>query len=97
MHVVTVEFRIESGQMERFLPLIQDNAKSSLADEPGCQVFDVCRDPAAPDAVFLYEVYDDEAAFQAHLASPHYASFDAAANALVADKQVRILQLLAKA
>ena len=92
MHVVTVEFRIESGQMKRFLPLILENA-----EEPGCQLFDVCTDPAAPDTVFLYEVYDDEAAFQAHLAAPHYARFDAAAKALVADKQVRILERLSKA
>ena len=94
MYVVTVEFRIEAGQMDRFLPLIRENAKSSEADEPGCRAFDVCIDPAAPDAVFLYEVYDDEAAFQAHLASPHYARFDAAACALVADRQVRSLRRL---
>ena len=94
MYVVTVEFRIEPGQMDRFVPLIRDNAASSLDAEPGCKVFDVCRDPAAPDTIFLYEVYDDEAAFQAHQASPHYAKFTAAAEAIVADKQIRILERL---
>jgi quinol monooxygenase YgiN len=94
MYVVTVEFRITAGEMDRFLPMMRDNARASLAEEEGCQVFDVCRDPADPDAVFLYEVYTDEAAFQAHLASPHFKRFDAAAAALVADKQVRILNRL---
>ncbi len=94
MYVVTVEFRIVPGQMDSFLPKMRENARTSLDQEAGCQVFDVCRDPADPDVVFLYEVYDDEAAFQAHLASSHFKTFDAAVAALVADKQVRILNRL---
>ena len=35
-------------------------------------------DPAAPDALFLYEQYDDEAAFQAHCDSRHFTSTVAA-------------------
>jgi quinol monooxygenase YgiN len=38
---------------------------------PGCRQFDVCRDPLDPALFFLYELYDDEAAIQAHLDSPH--------------------------
>ena len=44
---------------------------------PGCRQFDVCVDPARDDRIYLYEVYDDEAAFQAHLASEHFHEFDA--------------------
>ena len=36
----------------------------------------------------LYEIYDDAAAFAAHMRTSHFLSFDAASAALVADKTV---------
>ena len=40
--------------------------------------------------VFLYEFYEDEAAFQTHLASDHFKSFDSRAARMVERKDVRI-------
>ena len=40
------------------------------------------------DRVYLYEIYDDQAAFDAHIASRHYADFDRASAGIVASKQV---------
>ena len=88
MFAVTVTFRIRPGQMEAFRPLMLANAATSLAEEEGCRVFDVCTDPDRPDEVFLYELYDDAEAFAAHLRAPHFLAFDAAVATMVADKQV---------
>jgi len=87
MYAVTVVLHIKPGMMQAFMPLMVKNAQSSRDVEPGCQMFDVCRDE---DVVFLYEVYDSRAAFDAHLASAHFRDFDAAVVDLVADKQVRL-------
>lgn len=86
---VVVTFQIKPGQMARFMPLIETNAAASVRDEPGCHRFDVATDPARPDEVFLYEIYDDAAAFDAHRQTPHYAVFDEAISELVAGKDVR--------
>lgn len=75
--------------MAEFLPLMNDNARTSLKDEPGCHQFDVCTDPERPNEVFLYELYADRAAFEAHLASAHFADFDSKTSMLIADKDVR--------
>jgi quinol monooxygenase YgiN len=40
--------------------------------EPGCRQYDPSRDPGRPGVFFIYEVYDDEAAFAAHEASEHF-------------------------
>ncbi len=40
--------------------------------EPGCRHFDVLVDPKDPTRAMLYEIYDDEAAFVAHQATPHF-------------------------
>ena len=85
---VTVTFKIRATQTQAFMPLMLDNAATSLAQEPGCLRFDVCRD-ADPTEVFLYEVYTDAAAFQPHLHSAHFKAFDAAVADMVQAKSVK--------
>lgn len=89
MYIVTVEFTIQPERMQAFMPLMVANARASRELEPGCRQFDVCLDPGAPNIVFLYEAYDDRAAFEAHLAAAHFRSFDAAVRDMVAAKMVR--------
>jgi len=89
MHVVTVEFDIDPAHWDAFIPLMMDQAANSLTNEPDCLQFDVCEEPAIPHRVFLYEVYQDEAAFDAHLASAHFKAFDAAVAPMVLAKTVR--------
>ena len=55
---------------DRFLAAAQDDSTFSVRDEPGCLRFDVLQDNADPDHFFFYEVYRDEAAFQAHAQAP---------------------------
>ena len=86
MFAVTVLFDIHPGQMDAFLPRIIDNARTSRDTEPGCQLFDVCQEG---DQVFLYEIYDDRAAFDVHLASAHFKAFDASIAPMVARKDVQ--------
>lgn len=92
MLAVVVEFRIRPAHVQAFHAAIVDNARRSLQTEAGCRQFDVCRDPAEPAAFFLYELYDDEAAFQAHLRTPHFLQMDAATASWVDSKRVRRLQ-----
>ncbi len=89
--IVVVDLEIEADTLTAFLSLMRQNAVASLRDEPGCRQFDVCHNPAAPTTMFLYEVYDDEASFAAHLASAHYLAFDAATKAMIRSKAVRKL------
>lgn len=88
MFAVTVTFRLNPGVAPSFLPLMRENARESRGHEPGCRQFDVCTDPARPDQVFLYEIYEDADAFQAHLKTTHYREFDAATSELIAEKTV---------
>lgn len=89
MFAVTVTFRIHLERMDAFLPLMIENARASRTLEPGCRQFDICRDGSE---IFLYEIYDDRRAFDAHLASAHYRAFDAAVAGMVAEKTVRFYE-----
>ena len=89
MYAVCVTFHLKTGAADRFGPLMRANAQTSLAQESGCLQFDVLTDAAKPDAVFLYELYTDRAAFDAHLASAHFRSFDAAVADMIANKDIQ--------
>jgi len=89
---VVVRFRLHPGGAERFMPLMHENAATSLAVEPGCTRFDVLTDPGRPDEVLLYELYDDRAAFDVHLRSAHFRAFDEATSNLVAEKHVELFR-----
>lgn len=95
MYVVTVCFTLKTESIGVFLPLMRENARLSLELEPGCHYFDVCQDSSRPELLFLYELYTDRAAFEAHLAAPHFKRFDAEVSSMVAEKSVRIYERLA--
>jgi autoinducer 2-degrading protein len=92
MYVVIVDFKIKPERLTQFMPLMLENARFSRETEAGCRVFDVCVDPKEKTSIFLYEVYDDRAAFDAHLASTHFKRFDAAVGDMLAAKAVRLLE-----
>jgi len=87
--VIVVEFRIHSGKMAAFRRLMDENARASCRDEPGCRRFDVLTSDKDPDHILLYEIYDDRAAFEAHVKTPHFAVFNRDSAPLVADKVVK--------
>jgi len=91
--VLVVEFRIKSSHIAAFEGAMAENARQSLAVEPGCLQFDVCRDPAEEGVFFLYEVYENDAAIQAHLTSAHFLEMNAATQDWVESKSVRRLTL----
>ena len=86
--VIIAEFEVKPDQLEQFLELARTDASHSVEREPGCRQFDVCRDPADPSVFFLYELYDDDAAIQAHLQTPHYLRMNQATAAWVDSKKV---------
>lgn len=74
--VVIPEFLVTPENREAFLAAARADAEASVASEEGCLQFDVVVDDTVdPIRVLFYEVYHDEAAFAAHLETPHLAAF----------------------
>ena len=87
MYLVAVTFDIHPAETRAFAARVARQAADSL-EEPGCARFDVWQAPGNPGRVFLFEIYDDRAAFDTHLASPHFIAFAEETAAWVADKTV---------
>lgn len=92
MLLVAVTFEILPERAEAFRDRVRRQAEDSL-EEPGCQRFDVWCDTGDCCRVFLFEIYHDRAAFDAHLASAHFRDFDSEVAPWVRDKQVELWSL----
>jgi quinol monooxygenase YgiN len=70
---IWVKVRVKPDGVGRFLEAIEVDALGSERDEPGCARFNVLQDAEDEHTYYFYEVYEDEAALEAHRAAPHYA------------------------
>src|SRR5215475_12756930 len=72
--VFDVHFEATPGrEKELFQALTAVRAGSRT--EPGCVIYELSRDAENPAKFLLYETFQDSAAYQAHLAAPHFLEF----------------------
>jgi quinol monooxygenase YgiN len=70
-YVVRATWTVQEGHEDTVLANVRALTPLSRA-EPGCQFYQAYRDPEAPEVIHLFEIYDDEAAYQAHGSSAHF-------------------------
>jgi autoinducer 2-degrading protein len=87
-YINAVELDIVPAEYEKFKNAILENAAASVK-EPGCRQFDVLFEDSDPHHVFLYEVYDDEAALEAHRTTAHFKKFRETAAPMIAKRVAR--------
>ncbi|MER5204779.1 putative quinol monooxygenase [Streptomyces sp. NPDC002825] len=80
------EFTVLPGNEERVAELVK-NYSARVREEPGNLVFEVYTKECSPLAYWIFEVYANEAAFQAHLAAPYGPPFNAALQPLIEEKE----------
>jgi quinol monooxygenase YgiN len=86
MFVLQVNIRIKPENVDAFMQKVDENAKAARS-EAGCKQFDVLVDPKDKTRLMLYEVYQDEAAFEEHQKGAAFKKYVAEAVPLLADRQ----------
>ncbi|HEV8110257.1 MAG TPA: putative quinol monooxygenase [Burkholderiales bacterium] len=89
MFVLQVNLRIKPENVDAFMKKALENARDARK-EPGCKQFDVLVDPKDSAKVMLYEVYNDEQAFEAHQQTPHFKKYVAEAVPLLASRERQV-------
>jgi quinol monooxygenase YgiN len=69
--VVTATWHAKKGEEDRIREIIEIMTPLTRA-EPGCRLYVAHRSPDDPQLFFMYEQYDDEAAFRAHGAAAYF-------------------------
>lgn len=69
-YVVAATWRAREGEEERIREILELLTPLCRA-EPGCRLYQAHRSTEDPRLFFIYEQYDDEAAFEEHAATEH--------------------------
>ena len=91
MLVMMVNAKVKPGKREEFLNVIQEDAESTTKNEPGNFGFYVIQNNEDPDRFFLFEVYKDQAALEAHRAAPHFLKYRQATADIYDGDPVRVM------
>jgi (4S)-4-hydroxy-5-phosphonooxypentane-2,3-dione isomerase len=87
--VMAVNIRIKPEHVEPWMKMALENARSAR-EEPGCRQFEVLVDPRDTTKVLLFEIYDDEQAFEAHQQTPQFKRYLAEAVPLLASRERQV-------
>jgi quinol monooxygenase YgiN len=88
--VLVVSIRIKPENVDRWMKMALENAREARK-EPGCRQFEVLVDPKERTKVMLFEIYDDDKAFEAHQQTPHFKKYLAEAVPLLASRERQVL------
>jgi autoinducer 2-degrading protein len=95
LYVNAVDIDVVPGKIEDYLTAIKEVGAASIKSEPGCSEFDITVSQKDPNHLFIFEVYENAAAFDAHLKSDHYKKYAATAKDVVAKREVHSLSSVA--
>ena len=91
---IIVKFTLKPGMADAFRPLILENAAASVRDEPTCRQFQVLNDEQNSDIIYLYEVYENATALEAHRETTHFKKFIETASEMIAEREIQRCTLL---
>jgi (4S)-4-hydroxy-5-phosphonooxypentane-2,3-dione isomerase len=89
-YVNAVDLDIVPAEMDKYMAAIKENGAAAVK-EPGCREFNITVLASNPNHVFLFEVYDDAAALEAHRQTEHFKKYAALTANMVAQRNVRAL------
>jgi quinol monooxygenase YgiN len=81
-----VSIKIKPENVDKFMTMVRENAAAARA-EAGCRQFEVLVNPDDKTHVMLFEVYDDQKAFEAHQAGAAFKKYLAEAVPLLASRE----------
>ena len=84
--VLQVNIRIKPENVDAFMQKVIENARAARS-EAGCRQFEVLVDPADKTKIMLFEVYDDQKAFETHQAGAAFKKYLAEAVPLLASRE----------
>ncbi len=87
-YVQLVDYEIAPAELDKFIEALKENG-AATSKEAGCLQFDFSQSASNPNQIFIYEVYENEAAVQAHRATDHFKKYVATIKDIPAKRQVR--------
>lgn len=72
LSALVVKIQIKAEFRDQFIKEMLADAIGSEKIEPGCMMFNIVNDASDPNILYLFEVYKDANAVEAHKKMPHF-------------------------
>jgi (4S)-4-hydroxy-5-phosphonooxypentane-2,3-dione isomerase len=86
-YVITADFEIVAADFDKYVALAKENAAASIKD-PSCHEFNIAVSPKNPNHVYIFEIWENAAALEAHRATDHLKAYLSATKDMVAKRDI---------
>lgn len=82
-YVRVAEIRIDPVQGDLYRAALKEEIEASIRFEPGVLALQAVSDKDDTSRIIVFEIYADEAAYKAHLETPHFRKYKATVESIV--------------
>src|SRR4051812_22960968 len=82
------ELEIRPTQLDAYKAAVKEEMEKSVRDEPGVLAIYAVAEKDNPNRLRFFEIYNDEAAFKAHIESPHFKKYRTTTNDMIISRRI---------
>lgn len=86
------ELEIDPAQLENYKAFLKEEIETSIRVEPGVLTLYAVAEKEHPTRIRMFEMYADEAAYKAHLETPHFKKYKIGTQAMV--KSLKLIETM---
>ena len=82
------ELEINPAQLVAYTAAVKEEMETSVRVEPGVIAIYSVAEKASPNKLRFFEIYADEAAYQAHIQSPHFRKYFETTKSMITSRKL---------
>ena len=86
--VRVAELEIDPAQLEAYTAAVREEMETSVRVEPGVLAIYAVAEKDNPSKLRFFEMYADEAAYRAHIASPHFRKYFETTKSMITSRKL---------
>jgi quinol monooxygenase YgiN len=86
--VRVAELEIDPARLDEYKAAVKEEMKTSVRVEPGVLAIYAVAEKENPSKLRFFEMYADEAAYRAHIASPHFRKYFETTKAMITSRRL---------
>ena len=83
LHVQIATLEIDPSRIEEYRAAVAEQIKSAIENEPGVLTLYAVADRSNPARITVFEIYQNRAAYEAHLKAAHFLAYKARVESMV--------------
>ena len=91
------KIKVDPAQLNQYTQALKEQMASAIALEPGVLFYHAVADLKDPSRITILEVYTNLAAYQAHIATPHFLKYKDTVKEMVKELVLEDVKTVAKA